>query len=414
MRTAGLDLAPFRALRYATGRVAGLADVTSPPYDVVVRPDGQRALETADPHNIVRLILPPSPDRAAATLTAWRRAGVLVTEDLPALYVYEQRASGTVVQRGLIGALRLTPPAERTVLPHEDVMPDVVAERAALLRATATNFEPLLLSYRGHADDAAAALVERTAASAPDTSLTTDDGMAHRLWRVTDPAGQSAATRALAAHRALIADGHHRWATCLRLRDEHGARPPWDRTLVLLVDTARYPLRVQAIHRVLPGLAPADALGRVTGAFRVRQVTGPLDAALRFLDGTPGTAFLLAGAGTFHLLDRPDRALLDRTVPGGRPDAWRRLDATVLHATLLDAVWRVPDRPGGIAYLHDAAAAVTQAERLGGTAVLLRPVREDTVLALAEQGVTMPRKSTSFGPKPATGLVMRSLADEED
>jgi hypothetical protein len=31
------------------------------------------------------------------------------------------------------------------------------------------------------------------------------------------------------------------------------------------------------------------------------------------------------------------------------------------------------------------------------------------VRRLAEQGVTMPRKSTSFGPKPATGLVLRNL-----
>ncbi len=51
-----------------------------------------------------------------------------------------------------------------------------------------------------------------------------------------------------------------------------------------------------------------------------------------------------------------------------------------------------------------------QAERHGSTAVLMHPVREEVVRDLARQGVTMPRKSTSFGPKPATGLVLRSLA----
>lgn len=39
----------------------------------------------------------------------------------------------------------------------------------------------------------------------------------------------------------------------------------------------------------------------------------------------------------------------------------------------------------------------------------MHPVREEVVRDLARQGVTMPRKSTSFGPKPATGLVLRSL-----
>lgn len=50
-----------------------------------------------------------------------------------------------------------------------------------------------------------------------------------------------------------------------------------------------------------------------------------------------------------------------------------------------------------------------KAERDGGTAVLMHPVREEVVRELARQGVTMPRKSTSFGPKPASGLVLRPL-----
>jgi uncharacterized protein (DUF1015 family) len=41
--------------------------------------------------------------------------------------------------------------------------------------------------------------------------------------------------------------------------------------------------------------------------------------------------------------------------------------------------------------------------------VLLHPVREQVVLDLARQGVMMPRKSTSFGPKPASGLVIRLI-----
>lgn len=82
----------------------------------------------------------------------------------------------------------------------------------------------------------------------------------------------------------------------------------------------------------------------------------------------------------------------------------------MLHATLLDHVWKIPDAPEHIGYIHDTLAAVDQAERRGSTAVLMHPVREDVVRDLAREGVTMPRKSTSFGPKPATGLVLRSLA----
>ncbi|GAA0931735.1 DUF1015 domain-containing protein [Streptomyces thermoalcalitolerans] len=414
----GLELIPFRGLRYDPDRVGSLAAVTSPPYDVVVRPDGLHHLESADPHNIVRLILPqadtPSArnEQAADTLRRWLSEGVLTMDPEPGLYVYEQSDGDGLLQRGLIGALRVSDPAENVVLPHEDVMPHIVADRAALMRATRANLEPLLLTYRGNGSTAAAVAVERTAERPPLLSTTTEDGFSHRLWAITDPATVAGIQEDLVQHQALIADGHHRWATYRRLRAEHPSPSAWDYGLVLLVDTARYPLRVRAIHRLLHGLPVADALAALAGRFRVRHLDKPLGEALAALADAAeeGNAFLLAGDGTFHLVDRPDPDLLARTVPTGHPAAWRTLDTTVLHATLLEHVWGIPeDSPAHIAYIHDTAATVEKAEQDGGTAVLLHPVREEVVRDLARQGVTLPRKSTSFGPKPASGLVLRAL-----
>src|SRR5690348_4617904 len=112
-RPDGLVLSPFRGLRYDPDRV-DLTRVTSPPYDVIDAA-GVAALEEASDVNVVRLILPRDGasegdryQRAADTLTSWREAGVLLPDGLPALYVYEQ-ASATHAQRGLLGALALTP-----------------------------------------------------------------------------------------------------------------------------------------------------------------------------------------------------------------------------------------------------------------------------------------------------------------
>jgi uncharacterized protein (DUF1015 family) len=415
----GLELTPFRGLRYDPDRVGSLAAVTSPPYDVVVRPDGLHHLEAADPYNIVRLILPqaatPSArnEQAADTLRRWLSEGVLTTDPEPGLYVYEQRDGDGMLQRGIIGALRVSDPAEQVVLPHEDVMPHIVADRAALMRATSANLEPLLLTYRGDEATAGTAdLIERTAERPPLLATTTEDGFHHRLWSVTSPEDLAAVQSGLGRHQALIADGHHRWATYRRLRTEHPSPSPWDHGLVLLVDTARYPLRVRAIHRLLHDLPVGEAVAALRGRFRVRRIEVPLPEALDALADAActGNAFLLAGDGAFHLVDHPDPDLLARTIPADRPEAWRTLDATVLHATLLEHVWRIPeDSPAHIAYIHDTAATVEKAERDGGTAVLMHPVREEVVRDLARQGVTMPRKSTSFGPKPATGLVLRAL-----
>ncbi|MEF9902912.1 DUF1015 domain-containing protein [Streptomyces sp. P9-A2] len=415
----GLELTPFRGLRYDPDRVGSLAAVTSPPYDVVVRPDGLHHLQSADPYNIVRLILPEADTsearnaQAAETLNRWRAEGVLTTDPEPGLYVYEQRDGDGLLQRGIIGALRVSDPDEQLVLPHEDVMPHIVADRAALMLAASANLEPLLLTYPGDGSAAATAdLIERTAKTPPLLATTTEDGFHHRLWSLTDPEDLATVQTDLAGLQALIADGHHRWATYRRLRAQHPSPSPWDHGLVLLVDTARYPLRVRAIHRLLHGLPVTDALAALDGLFRVRRVDAALPEAMEVLAEAAGAgnAFLLAGDGAFHLVDRPDPDLLARTVPADRPEAWRTLDATVLHSTLLEQVWHVPeDSPAHIAYIHDTTATVEKAERDGGTAVLMHPVREEVVRDLARQGVTMPRKSTSFGPKPASGLVLRAF-----
>ncbi|MFC8450048.1 DUF1015 family protein [Kitasatospora sp. NPDC057223] len=429
--TAGLSLSPFRGLRYDPDRVGTLAAVTSPPYDVV-DPGRRLDLETADPHNVVRLILPrpepedagDRPDRdtryrhAARLLRDWQREGVLAPDPEPALYVYEQRAADDGdgpgrLQRGLIGALAISGREAGVVLPHEDVMPRPVADRVGLMRTTRANLEPLLLTYRGNGG--AAGVIERAVEREPLLTTTTTDGTHHRLWAVTSPADLTEVSRDLATCRALIADGHHRWEMYLRLQREHRHLPrsPWDRGLVLLVDTARYPLRVRAIHRVLYRLPIADALERLRDQWRVKEVPGPLSTAqdaLTDLKRHGGNGFVLtSGHGTYWLIGEPDEALLDATVPQDKPQEWRHLDATVLHAALLDHTWHIPDGPDDIGYLHTAAGAEREAARTGGTAVLLHPVRESVVRRLAEQGVTMPRKSTSFGPKPATGLVLRSL-----
>ena len=46
----------------------------------------------------------------------------------------------------------------------------------------------------------------------------------------------------------------------------------------------------------------------------------------------------------------------------------------------------------------------------GGTAVICPAMPAADVYAVAANGERVPRKSTSFGPKPRTGLVIRTFA----
>lgn len=430
-RPDGLVLAPFRALRYDVSGAPDLAQVTSPPYDVIDAA-GVKALEQESDVNVVRLILPRDVDHegdryasAAALLSEWRALGVLVPDPEPALYVYEQ-SSGEHVQRGLLGALALSPPEDEIVLPHENTMSGTVSDRLALYTAVEADLEPIFLIYRG--GGAASALVAGVDSQEPLVEADLPDGLRHRLWAVTDPAVLADVAADLHGRTAMIADGHHRYATYLQRQAAAVAAGrgagPWDFGLTFLVDSTAFGPEVHAIHRVIPGGAVEDLASRAASVFAVTEFDAAdlnaadlnaagLEAALAALRAADGPAFLLASgdASVLRLLSGPDPDLLTAALPADRSPAWRSLDVSVLHHALVGQLWGLVDDVETVRYEHDVEAALATAQATGGVAVLLNPTPVEAVTEVAADGERMPRKSTLFTPKPRTGLVIRDHRD---
>jgi uncharacterized protein (DUF1015 family) len=396
-------LAPFRGLRFDAAVVGDLGTVISPPYDVLDA-DTVRDLESANRRNIVRLILSrhfERPYRAVRErLEGWRDKGYLRADEKPALYLYEYRVDQAVV-RGLIGLAGLRQEAERVILPHEDVMPAPVDDRAVLMRTTETNLEPILLVHEG--SPALRTIVDDAAADKPVADFVALDGSEHRLWAVTDPGTLAAVARELAPAQALIADGHHRYAAYLRLqrelRDPAAAEgeSPWDYGLAMLVDQHDHPLRVGPIHRSVAALTMSDL--QDVAAERGDELT-------TFPDREAAFAAVNERMG--------DRSQVGFVLSDGR--AWavlrtarsRPVDAAVLHEVLLPA-WQIAEEQVG--YHHSLDQALQTISRQPGLVVAVCPPTLGEVMAAAAEGIRMPRKSTSFAPKPRMGVVMRDLRD---
>jgi uncharacterized protein (DUF1015 family) len=394
-------LAPFRGLRFDAETVGDLSTVISPPYDVLDA-DTVRTLENANRRNIVRLILSRRFERPYLAvrdrLEKWRDKGYLRADEDPALYVYEYTAERITV-RGLIGLVGLREEAEKVILPHEDVMPAPVDDRAVLMRTTETNLEPILLVHEGTAG--LRELVAEAARGRPLADVVALDGSSHRLWAVTEPGSQAAIAAELAGTEALIADGHHRYAAYLRLQHElRGAdtpegASPWDHGLAMLVDQHDQALRVGPIHRSVAALTMRDLQDLADDRGDELSPQPDREAAFAAQDHDRD------GRATFVVSDGQAWAVLSvkRT---------HDVDAAVLHETLLPA-WHIAEEQ--IGYHHSLDQALHATTRAAGLVVAVRPPNVQDVLASAARGVRMPRKSTSFGPKPRMGVVMRDLRD---
>jgi len=431
---------PFRALRYSPEAVTDLASVVAPPYDVV-GPDEHRRLLARDPRNVVRLDLPSAegsdedPDdryrRAARFLSAWRGDGTLRRDPRPTVSVVEDAyllpgGEDLHVRRGFFASVRLEP-FGAGIRAHERTLTGPKEDRYRLLRATGVNTSPIVAMYddpSGHA----AALLDGVAATPPAVDLVDEQGVRHRLWALVAGDGSVADQLCELASAATltIADGHHRYETALRYRDERrvgspdGADLGSEQVLMLLVEPLAGPLDILPTHRVVLGLGDdgvATLLARLPELFdvepgvpveRLLGAFGPLGRAA----GGAGRFGLWTQAGGAILHARRD-ALAAHLPPGG--PALRRLDVSLLGAALgalagIDATAiAAGDR---VAYSKDAAEAIALVnDRTDGAdaAFLLEPTPAAEIMAVAGEGDVMPQKSTYIYPKALTGLVINPL-----
>ncbi len=436
-------LNPFRGLRFDPHTVGDVARVVAPPYDVI-DPAHQAALYGRSPHNVVRLILNREADAyaaAAATLDGWRRSNALRLDDKPTLSLYAQRfrgPDGVVRERvGVIGALRLERFESGRVRPHERTLERAKNDRFALLRACRASLSPIF----GLVSAPSWSLEGLTPARPPDLEVRDLEKQRHRLWRLDDTATIAAVGEHLTDAEVFIADGHHRYETALRYRDERRAElgtaappagaAPYDYVLAYLTRMEDPGLLILPTHRVLATVPLATAeLERVLAArFRLDHLPRTpqgLTALLGHLGADapsparragPATATTVRigvaprGTDTFWLLSAAVDAL---PFPSSTPPVLRALDVTALHQIVLAGALGLPigERGGtpGLTYTQDANAALAAVDGGGaGAAFFLPPTGVDALRAVAGAGLTMPEKSTYFHPKLLTGLVIYPL-----
>lgn len=449
-------LRAFRALRYAHAPGADVSPVLCPPYDII-GPDKLTALLARDAHNAVRLELPqPAPGAdpgtrykaAARALSEWRTDKVLVKDRRATITLHEMTFPGpTGSERRALGffvRLKLEAFADAAadgVRRHERTLTGPKEDRYQLLKATGANLSPVVLLHE--ADRAGTrALSGRLTAGPADAVATTDDGVRHRVWIAEASSGQdvdlrtgkaaspgavdASALLALVGTSALtIADGHHRYETALRYREERGtvraceSDPAWDYVMALLYHVDDAP-PVLPTHRVLLSGPSGKALvTALDGLFDVERVADPTAVLARMAADPPVGAADATGSGRIGMVSGDVAAILT-----ARPDAFAPLlDASASDASRgldVNRVAAAMERIGvdaaalaagdRVRYVKNAAEAVTLAVDGGAAAALLLdgpPVTAVTRVAAA--GEVMPQKSTYFDPKAPTGLLFGPL-----
>jgi uncharacterized protein (DUF1015 family) len=374
------EVRPFRAVRYDEERAGPIDSLLALPYDVIGSEDRDRYL-AASPHNVVRLIVPDSPDEAARLFSAWQSDGVLMQEDEEAIWWLRQDYDGPDgvrrTRQGLVASLRVEPYESGVVRPHERTYPGPKRFQLELLRAVRASLSPILLLY-DDPDCRPRRALEPLAVGDPVFEAV-DGTSINRLWRVTDEEAIGEAVEALRDQSLVIADGHHRYETALEFHEEERSESS-AYTMAVLANTHGEGLTIFPTHRVYRELS-------TNGDFPIkRPATTPL-AALGELERLP------RDHPAFVLYERDGTWIVE--APGERV-----VDTAVVDRLAADGVRYTPRAEEAVALVDSGDAQA---------ACLLRAPTVEQVTAIARAGETMPQKSTYFYPKLLSGLLFHKV-----
>lgn len=431
------DVRPLHGIRYAPEVVPDLAEVVTPPFDVI-SPEAQERYYTRNPYNIIRAELgkiTPEDDtlnnrytRAARTLAEWRQAGVLRQDAQPAYYAYQQifqHGGRSYTRTSLFARVRLQPWEEHVVLRHEFTRKKDKDDRLQLLRACSANLSPIMSMYSDPQGRIRHLLGEYL-----DTpvvvQLTDETGEEHRLHPVTDPAVVARIQDFFAERQLYIADGHHRYETALNYRNEVlGVRQeladddPANFVMMALIDLDDPGLLVLPTHRLFTDLSP-ETLARLTGEnlgryLDVRELATVDASTLHELEQAGGLApsFLLTTPDKGWLLSLNERGRA-RMREAGHSAAWKELDVSIAHTLILEELLSLQpeDLTAGkfVYYTHENQEAFNAvAQGKAQAALFLNSTRVRQICDIADADDQMPQKSTYFYPKLITGLVLNPL-----
>jgi uncharacterized protein (DUF1015 family) len=431
------DVRPFQGIRYTPEAVSDLAQVITPPFDVISA-EAQERYYARHPYNVVRLELGRiTPEdtalnnrytRAAQTLAEWRLQGVLQQDAAPAYYAYQQtfQAQGrTWTRTSLLARVRVEPWEKHVVLRHEHTRKKDKDDRLQLLRACSVNLSPIMSMYQdpqGRIRRLLSGYLER-----PLVKLVDEAGEQHCLQPLNDPTLVAQIQDFFTERQIYIADGHHRYETALNYRNEIletrpnvGEDDPVRFVMMALIDLDDPGMLVLPTHRLFNDLS-AERLAqlneeRLQTYLDVRPLSEVNESTLEELQqaGLHAPTFLLVTPAQSWLLSPNQRGLARMSEISSHSAAWRALDVSIAHTFILEDLLGLQeaDLTAGqhVFYTHEASEALAAVPAgQAQAALLLNATRVGQICDIADADDQMPQKSTYFYPKLITGLVFNPL-----
>lgn len=390
----------------------------APPYDVI-DPQTERKLKE-DRLNITHLTLGDESDNyciVARRLKTWLEDGVLAKDSGRCFYIYEQTFSDHEgkrrVRSGIVGLVGLEEFSSGQIMPHEKTIPKHRADRLALKTSVQGDLEQIFLLY-DDPTESVESIIEGSRRMEEEMRFLDNEGVGHRLIKISDEETISRITAAFANARILIADGHHRYEVGLEYRQIMRSKlggsdgdQPYDHILATLVSFRNPGFVIFPTHRLVSGVEESlikDLPNALKRAFDI-QVFHDADALADAVDRSSKKAFgvWIPASGTYLMaVDKDSR------------ESRNPMDDVPVYVVQEKVL------KGFLGYTTEMLEKKINIDYVKGTGptkdamatgeyqacFFVRAPSVQQVMTIAQTGQKMPHKATYFFPKIWSGTVM--------
>ena len=347
-------------------------------------------------------------DTANQVLENMIEKGLYIQEKTPAIYIYQQIMDGRG-QKGIVCCTSVDDYINNIIKKHERTRLLKEIDRVNHVDICNANTGPIFLTYRNN--DEISSIVEEWSKKVPVYDFISEDGNGHRVWIIDDNIIIEKLVKLFKSIKYLyIADGHHRSASAVKValnRRKQLGKYTGDEEFnyflsIIYPDTELKVFDYNRTVKDLNGLSEEEFFSKVEESFYLSKSESnkPVSPKNKHEFGmymNKQWFILRAKDGSFDENNSIDS-----------------LDVSILQNNLLNPILGISDPTkseriefiGGIRGLKELE---NRADTDMKVSFSMYATTIDDIMNVADDGKTMPPKSTWFEPKPRSGIFIHKF-----
>lgn len=346
-------------------------------------------LEKIDPIRRYQLV--------ASKYADFKRDGILIQEESPAMYLYQiKNKKNNFI--GILAGTSLTDYQNNVIKKHENTLNYRVENLKDYFNETRFNTEPVLMMYPQN--EALSKWIDQKMLETPLYDFSTTNRDRHFVWRIDTQDELEKVTKLFQSIPNLyIADGHHRSATSDLLLKEKGSEASESMKYFMSYLICETCIEINEYNRLvhdLNGMSSEEFIETLQENFEVKKVHNYWKPQHKYSFGM----YLDSIFYSLTLKEKPNtNSIIDQ------------LDAQILYDNILNPLLNIKDlrTDSRISYLPGTKSLVDLVNKIDNgeykVGFILYPSSVDEIKTLADNGLTMPPKSTYIQPKFRSGLI---------